>query len=171
MPKRLRAVTLAVAAALMLTATAAAGPRTKIKECGCSIETPGKWFVVEYYQDADGLEHLVTASPFEQPGVQPVPGVQFLRQKLEPGIEVSAEEFLQAVGAEFKDMPVTGPVAASMGKVPGAKMDVVFTHEGNSVHQRYYAAVRPDGVYVVVLSWLDAGDLPKLEESPKSVRF
>jgi hypothetical protein len=160
-----------LALALLASAAVAAGPKTKIPECSCSMRTPGKWYVVEYYKDEDGLEHLLTSSPHEQPGVNSVPGVQFLRRTLEPDVTATPDEFLSALAAELKNAQVTGPVEAKFGDVPGSKIDVVYSEADKSFFQRYHATVRDGAVYVVIISWADAADLERLEDSAESVRF
>jgi hypothetical protein len=149
----------------------AGGPKTKIKECKCSIKTPTNWFILEYFQTPQGVEYLVTAAPNEHPGENNIPGVQFLRQKLDPGVTGTPEEFLTAIGAELQNAKLTGPVASKFGEEKGAKLDVVFSGGGKTYNQRYYSTIRGTEAYVVIITWENPEDLPALEESAQSVRF
>ena len=117
------------------------------------------------------MEYLVTASPFERPGEHNIPGVQFLRQTLEPGVEATPEAFLSAVGSQLQGGKVTGPVASQLGKEKGAKIDVVYAAGGKTYNQRYYATIRENAAYVLIITWADPSDLEKLEASAQSVRF
>jgi hypothetical protein len=156
----------------ILPLSSVAGPKTQIKECDCSIKTPGGWYVLEYYQTPQGIEYLVTASPYERPGENNIPGVQFLRQKLDPGISATAEEMLSAVGAQLQGAKLTGPAASKFGKEDGAKLDAQYDGTGGKTYfQRYYATIRGSDAYVVIITWDNAQDLDKLEDSVHSVRF
>jgi len=146
--------------------------KTKIAECNCSIKTPGQWYVLEYYQTPQGVEYLVSSSPFEHPGEDSIPGVQFVRQKFGAGVSGTAEEFLAAVAEQLKVGTASPPAASTLGGLPGSRMDVVYKgKDGKPYYQRYYATVRDNAAYVLIITWADAEDLAKLEKSVASVKF
>ena len=170
----LRRVVVAAVGLIAISGTAPAGPKTKLKECNCSIKTPTNWYVLEYYKTPAGVEYLVTASPFQETSEKGIPGVQFLRQTFEEGVSGTAEEFLSAIGEQIKAATGTAspPTASKLGGLPGARMDVVYKGtDGKTYNQRYYATIRENAAYVVIITWADPNDLPKLEESAASVKF
>ncbi len=151
---------------------AQAGPRTKIKECKCSVKTPKNWWIAEFRPGTGGLDYLVTASPNEHPTNSDIPSVNFLRQKLDDGVSATAEKFLAELGAQFEGQDVGEPKEAKLGKTKAASLDVTIQRpDGVSVSQRYYATVRSDEVYVLILTWQNEEELQKLMESVKSVKF